>query len=263
MRTAPFGDGDGPRLVYGIHPVREAMRAGTVFKKLWFERSPGPSAAELTMEASKRGIPFEQVARETLDDMVRDDRGTSSQGVSRHQGVVARLAPVSVVPLSELLASSGPCPHLLCMDQITDPQNFGAILRSAVALGVDGLVVPKRRSAPLGGTVSRTSAGAIEHARIAEVGNLAQSIVQLRDQGIECFGLSADGELELSSLHSPPPEGRALVIGAEGRGLRRLVRERCTHTIRIDMNSPLDSLNASVAASIALYVTTALRGKQS
>ena len=168
--------------------------------------------------------------------------------------MVAIAGEYSYVALDELLAP-GPS-LLLALDGVTDPQNLGAILRSAVAFGVGGVIVPKRGTASVTATVVRASAGASEHARITRVTNLQRTLQRLGKDGFGIIGLAGEGAVGLeearASVHGP----HVLVVGSEGKGLRRMVRERCGVLARIDYDGPMESLNASVAAGIALYALT-------
>jgi 23S rRNA (guanosine2251-2'-O)-methyltransferase len=142
-------------------------------------------------------------------------------------------------------------PLLVALDEVTDPHNFGAIVRSAVALGAHGVITLKDRAAPVTATVVRASAGATEHAAIARVTNLSRALERLRDEGFTAVGLAGEATVSLRDLDLRG--ALVLVVGSEGSGLRRLVRERCDHLARIDLAGPVTSLNASVAAGVALY----------
>ena len=173
----------------------------------------------------------------------------------RHQGVVAITGDFPYLDLEGLLAGIEGAPFLLALDEITDPHNFGAMIRSAVALGAHGVLTLKDRAAPVTGAVVRASAGATEHARIARVTNLARTLTELRDErGLSIVGLAADGDRDIDALDEAP-QGRVIVVGSEGKGLRPLVRKQCTELARIPMTNAIASLNASVAASIALFAT--------
>jgi len=188
-------------------------------------------------------IRVELVSRKKLDEL--------SEGL-RHQGVIALAPEFPYLTLEDLLARAPERPLFVALDEITDPHNLGAIIRSAVAFGADGIILPSRRSAGVTGVVSRTSAGAVEHASIARVVNLARALETLHDEGFEILGLAGEGETSLDTIE-PSPHGRVLVIGSEGHGLRELTRKRCDQLVRIPMGGPIASLNASVAAGIALY----------
>ncbi len=231
-------------LVGGPRAVRELLDgAPDAVERLFFVPRT-PRLTPLLRRAEALGIPTETLPRRTLDEMA---------GGIRHQGLLARCRPYRYRTLDELLRSHT-APWLLALDGITDPHNLGAIVRSAVALGVDGLVVPERRSAPVTPTVARTSAGAVFHARIARVVNLARALTEMREHGLQTIGLDVGAHRTLEeTLAREAPRGRVLVVGSEGKGLRRLVRERCESLAAIPLHGPVASLNASVAAAIALY----------
>jgi len=240
----------GGRIVAGTRAVAEALRSqSSQVDLILIERDAGRGAQALVEEARKRRVPVQERDRRSLDRF--------AEGL-RHQGIVAVAGPYPYVDLEALLASAADPPLLVALDQVTDPHNFGAIVRTAVALGVDGLITLKDRAAPVTAAVVRASAGSTEHARIARVTNLARTLATLRDRGLSVVGLAADGPVGVASLPSAS-EGRVLVVGSEGRGLRRLVREGCDVVARIDLPGPIASLNASVAAAIALYEAARLR----
>jgi 23S rRNA (guanosine2251-2'-O)-methyltransferase len=166
--------------------------------------------------------------------------------------VVAIAGSYSYLSFDELMGQLPERALLVALDEITDPHNFGAIVRSAVALGAHGIITLKHRAAPVTPVVVRASAGATEHARIARVANLAHTLDALQERDYEVLGLAAEADTDLHGVRASR-SGRVLVVGSEGRGLRRLVREHCTQLVRIPMAGPIASLNASVAAAIALY----------
>ncbi len=228
-------------VVSGINPVLEAIRATRVLD-LRVGPRPGARVEALLQEARRRGLPVRSVPRAELDRL--------TDGVA-HQGIVATsLAPrdVSVEQLVE--ASTGP-PLILVLDGVEDPRNFGAVLRSAEAAGVSGVVRQKRRAAPLGGVVAKASAGALAHVPIASVVNLARALDELKRAGVWTVGLVGGAERCYHDVDLTQPT--ALVLGSEGQGLRRLVRERCDWLVSIPMQGRVDSLNVSVAAGIALF----------
>lgn len=232
------------RLVLGPRAVGEALRANAArVHAVYLESDARHALQELAREAARRGVSVEGRSRDELEALARGHK---------HQGVIAITGDYPYVDLPTILARAASPPLLLALDQISDPHNFGAIVRSAVAFGVDGILTLKRRAAPVTPVVVRASAGATEHARIARVTNLAQTLSELSDRGLSVVGLDATGAVTVDALPSAP-QGRVLVVGAEGKGLRRLVRERCTILARIDQPGPIASLNASVAASIALF----------
>ncbi|MBX3272136.1 MAG: 23S rRNA (guanosine(2251)-2'-O)-methyltransferase RlmB [Sandaracinaceae bacterium] len=230
------------RLVVGPRAVLEAARAapGRVHV-VYFQRGARRTLRELADELARRGVRIEEREAPELDALAAGHR---------HQGVVAITGEYVYAELDEVLAARAPL--LIALDQITDPHNLGAIVRSAVAFGADGVLTLKDRAAPVTPVVVRASAGATEHARIVRVTNLARTLAALAERGMDVVGLDADGEDDLAALGAAP-DGRVLVVGAEGAGLRRLVRERCTRLARIAHPGPVASLNASVAASIALF----------
>lgn len=193
--------------------------------------------------ARSYAIRVEEVSRRRLDEL---------SGGLRHQGIVAIAPEFPYLSLEELIAKLGERPLLIALDEITDPHNLGAIIRSAVAFGADGILLPERRSAGVTGAVSRSSAGAVEHARIARVVNLAQAIDTLKSRGLFAIGLAGEAAHSLENFQ-PSPGGDLLIVGSEGRGLRALTRKRCDQLLRIEMSGKINSLNASVAAGIALH----------
>lgn len=255
------GSGKAPqrsdrRWLLGGHATTEAIRSGTRIHRLLLAdpvTHSGSRIMEALAEQSGEPPPVRHLPYADLDELLRQELPGGDDASLKHQGVAAQADPLTAYGFPDLFPASRPFPLFLCLDQITDPHNLGAMIRSAVALGTDGILMPERRSAPISEVVGRTSAGAIEHARLVTVTNLAQTLLRLQDEGVECCGLAADGDISLGELSAPPAGGRALVVGSEGTGLRRLVRERCDMTVRIPMEGPIDSLNASTAASIALY----------
>ncbi|MEM7434707.1 MAG: 23S rRNA (guanosine(2251)-2'-O)-methyltransferase RlmB [Myxococcota bacterium] len=236
------------RILAGHRPVLEALRGRTKVREVVLD---GETRFPDVREAAEgRGVRVSTKDRAALD---RLSEGT------RHQGVVALAEPYPFVDLLDLLADLDSNAILLALDEITDPQNLGAIVRSAVALGLDGLIIPKHRAATITPAVVRASAGATEHATIARVTNLQRALLSLRESGAEVIGLDAGADSDLRDL--PPAAGlRVLVVGSEGKGLRRMVRQRCDIVVQIPQKGPMDSLNASVAAAIAIYEVVAKRG---
>ncbi len=233
------------RIVLGPRAVTEALRAraGEVHA-VYVQADARKALAEVADEAGRRGVKVEPRSREELDALARGHK---------HQGIVAVTGAYPYAELAQVLASEPRPPLLVALDEITDPHNLGAIVRSAVAFEANGVITLKNRAAPVTPVVVRASAGATEHARIVRVTNLARTLQMLAgEHGMSVVGLDAAGEVDIDRL-PPAPEGRVLVVGAEGRGLRRLVRERCTLLARIPQQGPVASLNASVAASLALF----------
>jgi 23S rRNA (guanosine2251-2'-O)-methyltransferase len=231
------------RIVLGPHAAEEALRTDPKRVHVVYVQEAHARAKELDALAQRVGVRSELRLAQELDAL--------APGL-KHQGVVAITGEYPFVDLPLVLERAKPAPLLVALDQISDPHNFGAIVRSCVAFGADGVLTLKDRAAPVSAVVVRASAGATERARIARVTNLARTLAELRDRGMQLVGLDAEGT---SALHDVayPAEGRVLVIGSEGSGLRRLTREACDVLARVDLAGEFESLNASVAAGIALY----------
>lgn len=238
------------RLLLGPHAVTEALRAAPARVAVIYVEQGGAALEDLQRLARAGDVRCEPRARAQLDALARG---------ARHQGVVAVTGDYSYVNLDELLENAGDKPLLVALDEITDPHNFGAIVRSAVALGASGVITLKDRAAPVTAAVVRASAGATEFARIARVTNLARALGQLRDAGLQTVGLDAEGDTALRALPFPAA-GRVLVLGSEGHGLRRLVRAQCDVLARIELRGPVQALNAAVAAGIAIHESLHARG---
>ncbi len=232
-------------LVYGRHPVLEALRAEVPVQRILIAegiRSTRP-VREIRRRAQGRGVTIQYVPSKTLDQAVR----------ARHQGVVAEVAPFEYAEFTTLLDEnqSGHPPLVLLLDCLQDVQNFGALLRSAEAVGVHGVIIPKRRSVAVTPAVYRTSAGAVQYLKIARVPNLVGAIKVLQGAGLWIVGLDASGETRFEQVNLRGP--LALVVGAEGKGLGRLVREQCDLRVKLPMTGRVQSLNAAVAGSVILY----------
>jgi 23S rRNA (guanosine2251-2'-O)-methyltransferase len=228
-------------LIFGIHPVSEALRAGRV--KVLTVAGPGSDRLRrLADVAVERGVTIRRVSREHLDRLVPG---------AVHQGVVAEVIPSPTARLADLTsAESGP-PLIVVLDGVEDPHNVGAILRTVDAVGASGVVRQTRRAAPLAGAASKASAGAVQHVRVAEVVNVARAVEELKEAGVWTVGLDGSAETPYYDVDLTLPT--ALVVGAEGHGLRRLVRERCDLVAAIPMAGHVQSLNVSVAAAVVLY----------
>lgn len=227
-------------LIYGINPVLEALRAGRVTNLRVSERGH-KRVDEILKLASRRDIGVRRVDRATLD---REARG----GV--HQGVVAEVRASDAYSVADLVNARG-TPLIIVLDSIEDPHNVGAILRTADAAGVDGVVRQSRHAAPLEGAAAKASAGAVAYVKLAEVVNIARAIEELKALGVWSVGLAGDAPQRYDQIDLTVPT--AVVLGAEGTGLRRLVRERCDLLASIPMLGHVRSLNVSVAAGIALF----------
>jgi 23S rRNA (guanosine2251-2'-O)-methyltransferase len=242
-------------IVYGAHAVFEALRAGRATRVSLVARPGGAPAAnrrtaDLVAEAKRAGVPV---------DTVTEEQASRLAGGRPHQGVLAEVSiPQEWTPADLVGAASGPA-LVVVLDGIEDPHNLGAILRTADAAGVDGVIRQARRAAPLEGAVAKTSAGAVAHLRIATVVNVTRAIETLKEAGVWTVGLAADGEAAYDALDLTVPT--AIVVGAEGTGLRRLVRDSCDHVAAIPMAGHVGSLNVSVATAIVLF--EALRQRRS
>ncbi|HEY8055679.1 MAG TPA: 23S rRNA (guanosine(2251)-2'-O)-methyltransferase RlmB [Terriglobales bacterium] len=230
------------RPLAGIHAVREALRAGTPlrFVAITGERQDA-RVRELVELARAAGVAVRREPAAALDRLAQGER---------HQGVVAMAAARPLLALEDLLADA-PRKLLLACDGIEDPHNLGAILRAACGAGVDGVLLPARRSASLTAAVERVSAGAAEHVRVAQVGNLAQALEKCKAAGWWTVGLEGEAGASLWEYDFSTPT--VLVIGAEGHGLHALIRQRCDVRLRIPLAPGVDSLNAATAAAVALF----------
>jgi 23S rRNA (guanosine2251-2'-O)-methyltransferase len=235
-------------IIYGINPVLEALRAGRVRELRVGDAAAGVKGKindrirQLVDLAGEQGVRVRRVPPDALD-------RESNRGV--HQGVVADIADAESRSVDDLVRGARGVPLIVVLDGIEDPHNLGAILRTADAAGVDGVVIQSRRSAALGGATAKASAGAVAHVRIAEVVNIARAIEELKTLGVWTVGLAGDAPTAYDAIDFTVPT--ALVLGAEGTGLRRLVRERCDHLAAIPMQGHVGSLNVSVAAGITLF----------
>ncbi len=238
-------------LICGINPVIEALGAGSRhFERLLVAKGVrNRRVSEAMRRASSLGIPLRFEARETLDRLA---------GGVPHQGLIAVVSAKETQSLESLLATSRTPGLYLVLDGVEDPRNLGAILRTAEATGVDGVLLPERHSAGLSETVARASAGGLEHVRLARIGNLVQSLKTLKSRGFWVVGFDAGGGERWDRLDYRGPV--ALVLGGEGRGIRRLVREHCDHLASLPLFGHVNSLNVSVAAGIALYEVIRQRG---
>ncbi|MEE9615091.1 MAG: 23S rRNA (guanosine(2251)-2'-O)-methyltransferase RlmB [Thermodesulfobacteriota bacterium] len=253
------------RLVYGINPVREALRGrggrgakggsgGEVEKVVVSEGRCGRAAEEILKDAASKGIKVERVARKALDTLA---------GTQKHQGVLATLrGEYPYRDIEDLLSAwkeSGTRAFFLVLDSIQDPQNLGSLVRTAHAAGVHGVITPKDRSAEVTAAVVKASAGATEHTRVARVTNLADALKRLKEEGVWVVGVEADSEEDIFTADLD--RDLALVIGSEGKGIRRLVRERCDFCVSIPMAGRINSLNAAQAGAVALFEAKRQRGR--
>jgi 23S rRNA (guanosine2251-2'-O)-methyltransferase len=227
--------------IYGINAVIEALRAGRVTSVRVSRRTDDRMRAVLAL-AEQRGVAIRRVDHDELDRAV---------GGASHQGVVGDLKAGPDYDVAGLVREATPPALLVVLDGIEDPHNFGAVLRTAEAAGAHGVIRQTRRSAPLGAAAGKASAGAIAHVKMADVVNIARALEELKEAGVWTVGLAGDAPLTYDQIDLTVPT--ALVLGSEGTGLRRLVRERCDLLAKIPMLGHIQSLNVSVAAGIALF----------
>jgi 23S rRNA (guanosine2251-2'-O)-methyltransferase len=243
----PSRDAPASELLVGRNPVAEALRAKVPATALYLAHGleTDERVTEAVRLAGNRGIALLEVSRAELD------RRT---GAILHQGIALQVPPFAYHALPDLLASaaeSSTAPLLVALDGVTDPRNLGAVIRSAVAFGAHGVVIPERRSAGVTATAWRTSAGTAARLPVAQVTNLSRALRDCRDAGMFVIGLDAEGSTSLDELEMAD-EPLVIVIGSEGRGLSRLVGENCDLTVSIPMAGAAESLNASVAAAVTL-----------
>jgi len=233
-------------LIWGINAVREALETRSLGELAVQKGKGGPRIQGIISRARGQGVRVRFVESARL--------GVPSG--ARHQGVVGRRSAVAFLSLDRLLDHLSRQPdevsRLLILDCIQDPGNFGSILRSALAAGFRYIIVPRQRSAPVSGTVARTSAGAVAHLRFCRVGNLVEAMKSLKECGFWVYGAVSSGDA--ASIYETDFSGKiALVVGSEGKGIRPLVQQHCDHLITIPMQSDFDSLNVSVAAAIIMF----------
>ena len=249
------GERERERYVYGVNPVLEALRAHAERVERLFTAEgqlAAKAAAEIFSRARDSGIRVERVPRERLAAMA--DGGV-------HQGIIAELRGFEYVEVADLLEAaekSGRPPLLVVLDGIQDPHNFGAIIRSAHALGAHGVVIAKDRAVPVTGVVAKASAGAVEHCPVARVVNLSRTLEELKEAGVWIAAADPHSNQPLWSARLDGP--LALVVGAEGAGVRPGVLEHCDFRLGIPMLGQVGSLNASVSAAILLYEAARQRG---
>jgi 23S rRNA (guanosine2251-2'-O)-methyltransferase len=230
----------------GKHPILEAMRAGRTINKIWIaDNAQKHYSGPIIAEAKELGILVQTADRRKIDQML--------EGVQT-QGVIAQVAAYDYVEVEDILRiakEKGQEPLILILDEIEDPHNLGSILRTADCTGVHGVIIPKRRSVGLTATVAKTSAGAIEYVPVAKVTNIAQTIESLKQKGVWIAG--ADGDAKITVYQNDLTIPLAIVIGNEGKGIGRLIKEKCDFLFKLPMYGQINSLNASVAASVLLY----------
>ena len=243
-RPAPQAEADG--IIEGRNAVIEALRAGTPIDKIFLARGETDAAlAHIAAAARDRGVVVVECDRRKLDFMSR---------THAHQGVIAQAAVREYASVDDILNAArekGEPPLVVVCDELSDPHNLGAVIRTAECAGAHGVIIPKRRSAGLTAVVAKTSAGAVSHIPVARVPNLTACLKELKDEGRWVFGADAAGDRTLYEADLKGPA--AIVIGSEGDGMSRLVAQTCDVLVRIPMKGKINSLNASAAAAILLY----------
>ena len=237
---------EGEGLIEGRNAVTEALRAGVAIDKIYIARGETDrTLGRIAAEAKKAGLVVVDVDRRKLDAM---------SATHSHQGVIAVAAAQAYASVEDILqraSDRGEKPLIVVCDEISDPHNLGAIIRTAECAGAHGVIIPKRRSAGLTSVVAKTSAGAVSYMPVARVPNISAVLKDLQKQGVWVFGTAAEGT---TTLYNADLKGAAaIVIGSEGDGMSRLVRENCDFLVSIPMKGQISSLNASAAAAILLY----------
>jgi 23S rRNA (guanosine2251-2'-O)-methyltransferase len=243
------GTGEKLDAIYGINAVKEALGVRPVDYILVAQSQHSRRVQEIIDASRAAGISVRFAPRPALD---------RAAGTPQHQDVVAICAAKTYDEIESLVRSSDK-PLLLVLDGVEDPGNLGAIARTAVAAGCDGVIIPERRAAGLSPAVARAAAGALEHLKVARAGNLVRTLVDLKSQNIWVYGFEPQGQKSYSDLDYSC--ACAVVLGGEGRGLHRLVREACDELAHIPLHGPVQSLNVSVAAGLVLYEAARQRHK--
>ena len=243
-KNALTAEADG--MIEGRNAVIEALRSGTAIDKIYLQKGEtDKTLGHIASRARAAGTVVVEADRRKLDAMSR---------THAHQGVIALASVREYVSVESILTSArekGEAPLLVVCDEISDPHNLGAIIRTAYCAGAHGVIIPKRRSAGLTSVVAKTSAGAVSYLPVARVPNLPALLKELKSQGVWVFGTAAGGTTDLYHVDLKGPA--AIVIGSEGEGMSRLVEENCDFLVSIPMKGGLNSLNASAAAAVLLY----------
>ncbi|MCP3742225.1 23S rRNA (guanosine(2251)-2'-O)-methyltransferase RlmB [Rossellomorea sp. BNER] len=231
--------------IAGKNPVMEALKSNREINKIWIAEGSQKGAMQQLMKLAKESNVLVQfVPKQKIEQMVSE----------HHQGVVAQIAAYEYAHIDDLFVKAeakNETPFFLLLDELEDPHNLGSIMRTADAVGAHGIIIPKRRAVGLTSTVAKSSTGAIEHIPVARVTNLARTIDELKERGVWVAGTDAKGSDDFRNLDGTLPI--CLVIGSEGKGIGRLIRDKCDFLIHLPMVGHVTSLNASVAASILMY----------
>ncbi|KAA0560388.1 23S rRNA (guanosine(2251)-2'-O)-methyltransferase RlmB [Bacillus sp. CH30_1T] len=229
----------------GRNPVIEALKSGRDINKIWIaEGSQKGSIQQIVGLAKESNVMVQYVPKKKIEQMVLEN----------HQGVVASVAAYQYAEIDDLFhraEKNGEDPFILILDELEDPHNLGSIMRTADAAGAHGIIIPKRRAVGLTSTVAKASTGAIEHIPVARVTNLSRAVDELKERGVWVAGTDAKGKQDFRQLDGTLPIG--LIIGSEGKGMSRILRDKCDFLVQLPMIGHVTSLNASVAASILMY----------
>ena len=232
-------------MIAGKNPVLEALRSGREINKLWIAEGVKKTGINEVLDlARERGVLVQFVPKKKVDQLTD----------ANHQGIVASVAAYQYAELDDLFnaaSAKNEDPFFLILDELEDPHNLGSIMRTADAIGVHGIIIPKRRAVGLTAVVAKASTGAIEHVPVVRVTNLAQTVDELKDRGIWIAGTDAKGSSDYRHMDATLP--LAIIIGSEGRGMSRLLKDKCDFLYHLPMIGHVNSLNASVAAALLMY----------
>jgi 23S rRNA (guanosine2251-2'-O)-methyltransferase len=231
-------------ILFGIHPVTESLNAQRRrFTEIYIKDKPSKRLETVAAIAESYRVPVRKLSVPQL---------TSLSGTDMHQGICARVSPYPLAEISDMMNRSGSSPiFLLILDSIEDPHNLGALIRTGLCTGADGMIIPKNRSASPNPVVSKASAGALEHLLLAQVTNLANTMDRLKEKGLWITGMDISAEQTIFTADFTGP--LAVVIGGEEKGIRPLVKTRCDFLVSIPQKGPVASLNASAAGAVAMY----------
>ncbi|HTP12095.1 MAG TPA: 23S rRNA (guanosine(2251)-2'-O)-methyltransferase RlmB [Bacteroidota bacterium] len=242
-------------LIIGKQPVLEALKSDTAVEKVLILHHTRPeSMGKIRSLALRKGVPVVEVDARKLREIAQTDHT---------QGVVALVSAKAYVEPEDLLAAAdrkGEKPLILILDEIEDPQNLGALIRTAECAGIHGVIIPKHHAAPITETVAKASAGAVSHVAIARVTNVVQTIEELKKRGLWIVGSEAEAAKVYYEVDYSGPVG--IVVGNEGKGIRRLVKEKCDYLVKIPMYGKIDSLNASVSGALLMYEAVRARHRK-
>lgn len=231
-------------MIAGKNPVLEALRSGREINKLWIAEGVKKTGVQELMDlARERGVLVQFVPKQKIDKLAEN-----------HQGIVASVAAYDYAELEDLFAvaqAKQEDPFFIILDELEDPHNLGSIMRTADAIGVHGIIIPKRRAVGLTAVVAKASTGAIEHVPVVRVTNLAQTVDELKERGVWIAGTDAQGSADYRKMDATLP--LAVIIGSEGKGMARLLRDKCDFLYHLPMIGHVTSLNASVAAALLMY----------